>query len=31
MDFFKLEKPSQKVRFYNNVETTIQTSGDQLS
>jgi hypothetical protein len=31
MDLFKLEKPNYKVRFYNNVEPTIQTSGDQLS
>jgi hypothetical protein len=30
MDFFKLKKPNYKARFYNNVETTIQTSGDQL-
>ncbi len=31
MDFFKLKKPNYKIRFYNNVKTTIQTSDDQLS
>jgi len=30
MDFLKLQKPNHEVSCYNNLETTIQTNGDQL-